>query len=84
MRYFSVKEMADKWNVSDNTVRNYCARKQIAGAIKEERIWKIPENAQKPIFLRTKKENPRTLLSVLKEEKKEVIRAEFTIKRKLI
>lgn len=70
MRYFSVKEMADKWNVSDNTVRNYCARKQIAGAIKEGRIWKIPENAQKPIFLRTKKENSRTLLSVLKEEKK--------------
>lgn len=70
MRYFSVKEMADKWNVSDNTVRNYCARKQIAGAIKEGRIWKIPENAQKPIFLRTKKENPRTLLSVLKKEKK--------------
>ncbi|WP_301205040.1 helix-turn-helix domain-containing protein [uncultured Dubosiella sp.] len=58
MRYFSVKEMADKWNVSDNTVRNYCARKQIAGAIKEGRIWKIPENAQKPIFLRTQKENP--------------------------
>ena len=32
MRYLSVTEIAKKWNVSERSVRNYCAQGRVPGA----------------------------------------------------
>ena len=32
MRYLSVTEIAKKWNVSERSVRNYCAQGRVLGA----------------------------------------------------
>lgn len=31
MRYLSVKEMAEKWGVSERSVRNYCVQGRVPG-----------------------------------------------------
>lgn len=68
MKYLSVAEISAKWNISERTVRNYCASGRIPGAFLDGKTWRIPEVAQRPA---RKKRNtaPRTLLEVLREEK---------------
>ena len=48
MNYINVKETAGKWNISERSVRNYCANGRISGAVLNGRNWKIPEDAVKP------------------------------------
>ena len=48
MRYLSVAEMAKKWDVSERSVRNYCAHGRVPGAFLTGKTWNIPENAEKP------------------------------------
>lgn len=67
MKYFSVKEIAGKWNISERTVRNYCAGGKIVGAKLCGKTWQIPANVPQPISP-TKTQRPQTLLAVLKEE----------------
>lgn len=69
MRYLSVTETAKKWNVSERSVRNYCALDRVPGAFLTGKTWKIPENAEKPERINKKKEEPVTLLDILKEQK---------------
>ena len=69
MRYFSVAEMAKKWDVSERSVRNYCAHGRVPGAFLAGKTWNIPENAEKPERTNKKKEKPMTLLDVLQDEK---------------
>lgn len=69
MRYFSVAEMAKKWDVSERSVRNYCAHGRVPGAFLTGRTWNIPENAEKPERTNKKKEKPTTLLDILQDEK---------------
>lgn len=69
MRYFSVAEVAKKWNISERSVRNYCAQGRVNGAFLTGKTWNIPENTEKPMRKKQKKEFSRTLLNVLKEEK---------------
>ncbi len=69
MRYLSVTEMAKKWNVSERSVRNYCAKGRVAGAFLTGKTWNIPEHAQKPERTNKRKEQPKTLLDILQEEK---------------
>ena len=69
MRYLSVTETAKKWNVSERSVRNYCALDRVPGAFLTGKTWKIPENAEKPERINKRKEEPVTLLDVLKEQK---------------
>ena len=65
----NVYEAAQKWGVSDRSVRNYCASGRVEGAIQENSSWLIPETAKKPARAnKSAKNNP--LLSVLKEQKK--------------
>lgn len=70
MKYQSVKEMATRWNVSERSVRNYCALGKIPGAFLTGKTWNIPNNAQKPIRKNQKKNRPQTLLEILQLEKK--------------
>ncbi len=69
MSYFSVAEIAKKWNLSERSVRNYCAQGRVKGAFLAGKTWKIPENAEKPERSNKKKEKIATLLDILQEEK---------------
>ena len=69
MRYLSVTETAKKWNVSERSVRNYCALDRVPGAFLTGKTWKIPENAEKPERINKRKEEPVTLLDILKVQK---------------
>ena len=69
MRYFSVAEMAKKWDVSERSVRNYCAHGRVPGAFITGKTWNILENAKKPERSNKKKEKKTTLLDILLDEK---------------
>ncbi|MCD8069421.1 MAG: Fic family protein [Lachnospiraceae bacterium] len=69
MRYLSVAETAKRWNISERSVRNYCAHGRVTGAFLTGKTWHIPESAQKPERSNRKKEQPVTLLAILQEEK---------------
>lgn len=70
MGYLSVIEIAKKWNISERSVRNYCAHGRVDGAFLTGKTWNIPENAEKPERTNKKKELPKTLLDILQNEKK--------------
>ena len=70
MNYLSVAETAKKWNISERSVRNYCAQERIPGAVLIGKTWQIPENAEKPTRSNGKKTPVKTLLSILQEEKR--------------
>lgn len=70
MNYLSVAEIAKKWNISERSVRNYCAQERIPGAVLIGKTWHIPENAEKPARSNGKKMPVKTLLSILQEEKR--------------
>ena len=57
MGYISVAETAKKWNVSERTVRNYCAHDKIPGAFLTGKTWNIPDSAQKPMRQSAGEEN---------------------------
>lgn len=69
MRYLSVAEAAKKWNISERSVRNYCAHGRVQGSFLSGKTWNIPENAAKPERSNKKKEHLITLLDILKEQK---------------
>lgn len=70
MNYLFVAETAKKWNISERSVRNYCAQERIPGVVLIGKTWHIPENAEKPARSNGKKTPVKTLLSILQEEKR--------------
>ena len=56
MKHLSVTEIAKKWNISERSVRNYCAHGRVDGAFLIGKTWRIPENAEKPERSNKKKE----------------------------
>jgi hypothetical protein len=69
MEYISVGIAAQKWNISERSVRNYCSEGRIAGAILEGKTWKIPIDAVKPTRKQRVGKIPNDLLTRLKLEK---------------
>lgn len=69
INYLSVTEAAQKWGVSERSVRGYCADGKIHGAVRKGKTWQLPENAQKPERINKRAETPRTLADILKKEK---------------
>ena len=69
MNYISVSEAAKKWNISERSVRNYCAEGRISGAVLVGKTWMIPEGVDKPIRKTRSDANPETLLDILQREK---------------
>ena len=69
MNYVSVAKMAEKWGISERSVRNYCSAGRISGAFIIGKTWNIPEDAEKPERTNKKSERPKTLLGILKAEK---------------
>ena len=68
MDYASVAKMAEKWGISERSVRNYCAQGRIAGAKLIGKTWYIPEDAAKPERVNKKKADA-SLLGILREQK---------------
>jgi len=66
MEYLSVVQFAEKYGVSERTIRNYCASGKIEGAFLTGKTWNIPEDAVLP-KRNKKKQSP--LLLRLREEK---------------
>ena len=48
MEYLSVRETAEKWNLSVRMVQQFCAQGRIPGARKLGKFWAIPGDAEKP------------------------------------
>ena len=68
MEYCSVAEIAEKWKISERSVRNYCAEGRVSGAFLTGKTWNIPADAEKPARRKRKDAAPLTLLEVLQEE----------------
>ena len=69
MEYISVAKAAEKWNISQRSVRNYCAAGRVPGAFLTGKTWNIPADAEKPGRAKRKDAAPATLLDILKEER---------------
>ena len=67
MEYISVKQFAEKFNVSERTARNYCASGKIDGAHLVGKSWNVPADAVLPS--RKKKAKTSPLLRSLQEQK---------------
>ena len=68
MNYISVADTAKKWEMSERTVRNYCAQNKIPGAFLTGKTWNIPENAEKPERSNKRSDAPKTLPDILRAE----------------
>jgi len=66
MDYLSVKQFAEKYGLSERSVRNYCAIGRIDGAFLTGKTWSIPADAVLPGRKSAKKISP--LLNALKEQ----------------
>lgn len=69
MQYLSAAEAAKKWKISERSVRNYCAKGRVEGAVLKGKTWKIPADAEKPQRSNTKAAKAQTLLEILLYEK---------------
>lgn len=49
MQYITVKQVSERWGISDRRVRSLCAEGRIAGVLRKGRSYLIPEDAFKPI-----------------------------------
>lgn len=77
MEYITVKEAADKWNISDRRVRILCSKGMIEGVIKQGASYRIPSDAIKPADGRSLKgkeipETYRVLFSRIDAKKEEL------------
>lgn len=44
----SCKEKAAEWGISSRSVNDMCKKGKVAGAVKENGTWRIPDDAAKP------------------------------------
>ena len=54
MEYITIKEAAEKWNLSVRRVQAICNEGMIQGTIKFGHAWAIPKDAEKPTDKRIK------------------------------
>ncbi len=47
--YSTIKEIAEKWELTTRRVQKMCADGKVPGALKFGRDWAIPSDAEKPI-----------------------------------
>ena len=69
VNYISVEEASQKWQISERSVRNYCAQGRVEAALLEGKTWKIPSTAEKPDRKPRHSSAEETLLAFLKREK---------------
>lgn len=54
MDYMTIREAAEKWNLSVRRVQTICNESMVDGIVKFGREWAIPRDAEKPIDRRIK------------------------------
>ena len=69
MNFLSVAKIAKLWNVSERSVRNYCAEGRIPGAMLVGKTWMIPDDSVKPDRKERVSDSKKTLLDILRLEK---------------
>lgn len=69
MGFLSASRTAEKWGVSERSVRNYCAQGRVLGAFLTGKTWNIPEDAAKPGRLNSRMGKASPLLERLRDEK---------------
>ena len=67
VKYHSVSELVKLWEMSERTIRNYCATGKIPDAVLVGKTWKIPNNATNPA---KKKKFEETVLDMFLNERK--------------
>ena len=72
-KFISVKDAAIKWNLSERSVRNYCALGRVEGAKFFDNGWMIPADSKKPARSNEKKDK-NYLLERLRFEKSNQIK----------
>lgn len=73
MKYMNVSTAAEKWNISERSVRNYCSKGKIPGAILDGKTWKIPAESIKPERKQRAGKASNDLLTRLKLEKESAV-----------
>lgn len=68
MNFLSVQKIAEKWEISERSVRNYCAEGRVRGAVLVGKTWKVPADAKKPQRRRKGEGNRTPLLERLQQE----------------
>ena len=48
MDYMTVKETAEKWNITTRWVQYLCERGKVEGAVLFGKSWAIPKDAERP------------------------------------
>ncbi len=71
--FVSIREFAQRYELSERTLRSWCANGKIEGAFLVGKTWNIPSNASIPISKKAKC-SPSPLLQILKEEKEHRIK----------
>lgn len=69
VEYISVEDAAQNWQISERSVRNYCAQGRVEGSLLEGKTWKIPSTAEKPYRKPRHSFAGENLLVFLKREK---------------
>ena len=69
MEWLTVRQTAEKWNISERSVRNYCQEGRVPGAVLEQGAWQIPAEALQPSRKKRQRKENETLLTRLQEEK---------------
>ena len=54
MEYLTVKEIAEKWGISERRLQTMCKEGIVEGSKRFGRSWAIPEDAAKPVDRRIK------------------------------
>lgn len=54
MEFLTIKEIAEKWNVTPRRIQKRCSDGRIPGARKFGRDWAIPARTEKPTDARVK------------------------------
>lgn len=64
MAYLSVREAAERWNISARRVQKLCEEGRIPGAVKFGRSWMLPRDAAKPGDPRQEKKTPQGIMAL--------------------
>lgn len=74
--FLTVAEIAERWQVSERSVRNYCSLGRVPGAILQGKTWIIPVDASKPLRQRrhSLSRKSSTVLEVLRRERETALR----------
>lgn len=60
------KEAAARWGITPRAVTTLCKEGKINGALKENGVWMIPANADRPVDHRFKSDTPRRMIRIAK------------------